>query len=163
MAGRAPAPAVALPSTPAAPALAPSTPAPASLAMLATALRMPHGASPEELLAMLARDKAQPDLDAQLIDDDGYPVMAARSDDAVLGRLAAQAMAGSASGDAVARIVADTGADTRQVLELMEFAGAGADGGAGRRRAGPVREQRRPRRPRRGAGAAHGLTTREHP
>lgn len=83
MAGRAPAPAVALPSTPAVPALAPSTAAAAPLAMLATALRMPHGASPEELLAMLARDQAQPDLDPQLIDDDGYPVMAARSSDAV--------------------------------------------------------------------------------
>lgn len=83
MVGRAPAPAVASPSTPAAPALAPSAPAAASLAILATALRMPHGASPEALLAMLARDRAQPDLDPQLIDDDGYPVMAARSSDAV--------------------------------------------------------------------------------
>jgi hypothetical protein len=83
MAGRAPAPAVASPSTPATPALAASTPAAASLAILATALRVPHGASPEELLAMLARDRAQPDLDGQLIDDDGYPVMAARSSGAV--------------------------------------------------------------------------------
>jgi hypothetical protein len=48
------------------------------LAILATALRSPHGASPEELAAAIADNKARPDLDRELVDDDGFPVMCAR-------------------------------------------------------------------------------------
>lgn len=78
---RVPAPAAASPAAAAMPATVANAAPPAALAILATSLRMPHGVSPEELLAMLARDKAQPDLDPELIDDDGLPVMAARSSD----------------------------------------------------------------------------------
>ncbi|QNA98188.1 hypothetical protein [Massilia sp. Se16.2.3] len=48
-----------------------------------TALRSPHGASAEELAAAIADGKARPDLDPELVDDDGFPVMSARSNDAV--------------------------------------------------------------------------------
>ncbi len=63
--------------------LAPAAPAAAPpLALLAAALRAPHGASPEELAAAIATGKARPDLDPELIDDDGFPVMSARCADA---------------------------------------------------------------------------------
>jgi hypothetical protein len=52
------------------------------LAILASALRSAHGASAEELAAAIAGGKARADLDRELIDDDGFPVMAARSNDA---------------------------------------------------------------------------------
>jgi hypothetical protein len=52
------------------------------LAILATALRSPHGASPEELAAAIADNKARPDPDRELVDDDGFPVMCARCEDA---------------------------------------------------------------------------------
>jgi hypothetical protein len=52
------------------------------LAILATALRSPHGASAEELAAAIADNKARPDLDRELVDDDGFPVMCARCPDA---------------------------------------------------------------------------------
>jgi hypothetical protein len=73
--------------TPPQPAAAPATTAasPAHarhLAILATALRAPHGASPEELAAAIADNKARPDLDRELVDDDGFPVMCARCEDA---------------------------------------------------------------------------------
>ena len=60
-----------------------STPSAPPLAILAAALRAPHGASPEELAAAIAGNKARPDLDPELVDDDGFPVMSARSEDAV--------------------------------------------------------------------------------
>lgn len=52
------------------------------LALLAAALRAPHGASPEELAAAIAIGKARPDLDPELVDSDGFPVMSARCLDA---------------------------------------------------------------------------------
>lgn len=52
------------------------------LAILAAALRSPHGASPEELAAAIADNRARPDLDRELVDDDGFPVMCARCGDA---------------------------------------------------------------------------------
>jgi hypothetical protein len=52
------------------------------LAILATALRAPHGASPEELAAAIADNKARPDLDRELVDNDGFPVMCARCEGA---------------------------------------------------------------------------------
>ena len=55
----------------------------APLAILAAALRVPHGASPEDLAAAMAANGARPDLDPELVDDDGFPVMSARSEEAV--------------------------------------------------------------------------------
>ncbi|WP_156116770.1 hypothetical protein [Massilia sp. 9096] len=71
------------------------------LAMLGAALRLPHGASPEQLAVALAGQRARVDLDPELIDDDGFPIISARSKhacDAVLrddiaAWLAAQGMA----------------------------------------------------------------------
>lgn len=57
----------------------PAAPEVMPLAILASALRSPHGASAEELAAAIASGKARADLDRELIDDDGFPVMAARS------------------------------------------------------------------------------------
>ena len=66
-----------------APATTAASPAHAQhLAILATALRAPHGASPEELAAAIADNKARPDLDRELVDDDGFPVMCARCEGA---------------------------------------------------------------------------------
>jgi hypothetical protein len=71
-------------TTPAAPAPAPApaTSAAPPLALLAAALRAPHGASPEELAAAIADNKARPDLDPELLDDHGFPVVSARCEDA---------------------------------------------------------------------------------
>jgi hypothetical protein len=70
-------------STQAQPAQA--SPAPVQLpplAILAASLRSPHGATVEELAAAIAGNKARADLDRELIDEDGFPVMTARSADA---------------------------------------------------------------------------------
>jgi hypothetical protein len=65
------------------PAGASARPAPAQcVAILATALRSPHGASPGELAAAIADNAARPGLDRELVDADGYPVMCARCTDA---------------------------------------------------------------------------------
>lgn len=77
-------PRAAVPATVAArPAAGQAAAASAPLAMLAAALRTPHGASVEELAAAIAEGKARPDLDPELVDDDGFPVTSARSPDAV--------------------------------------------------------------------------------
>lgn len=52
-------------------------------AIVGTALRVPHGASAEELASAIADNEARADLDKELVDDNGFPVMAARSDDAL--------------------------------------------------------------------------------
>ena len=62
--------------------LAPPAPDAPALAILASALRAPHGASPEELSGAFADNTARADLDPELVDDDGFPVMTARSVDA---------------------------------------------------------------------------------
>jgi hypothetical protein len=62
-----------------APALPPQAP---PLAILASALRAPHGTSAEELAQAIAGNKARADLDRELIDEDGFPVMSVRSSDA---------------------------------------------------------------------------------
>jgi len=49
-----------------------------TLAILAGALRTPRGASVEALGAALAANKVDADLDRDLVDDDGLPVMSAR-------------------------------------------------------------------------------------
>jgi hypothetical protein len=61
-------------------AAAPTAP---PLAILAAALRAPHGDSPDELAAAIADNKARPDLDPELIDEDGFPVTSARSEAAL--------------------------------------------------------------------------------
>jgi hypothetical protein len=53
------------------------------LAILAASLRTPHGASVAQLRAALDGNKARPDLDRELVDDDGFPVTTARSSDAI--------------------------------------------------------------------------------
>lgn len=58
-----------------------STPTPV-LAIVGTALRSPHGASAEELASAIADNEARADLDKELVDDNGFPVMTARSDNA---------------------------------------------------------------------------------
>lgn len=60
-----------------------ATPPTPALAILAAALRAPHGDSPETLAAAIGGNGARPDLDPELIDDDGFPVASARSDAAV--------------------------------------------------------------------------------
>jgi hypothetical protein len=66
------------------PVKAAATPAQAPpLAILAASLRLPHGASAEELASAIADNKARADLDQELTDDDGFPIMAARSSEAV--------------------------------------------------------------------------------
>src|SRR5690606_14260798 len=57
------------------------------LAIVATALRSPHGSSAEELACAIADNEARADLDKELVDDNGFPVMTARSDDAHDGAL----------------------------------------------------------------------------
>lgn len=69
----------------AAEAAAPAAPAPAPLpplGVLASALRVPFGASAAELATTLAEQKVRPALDRELVDDDGFPVMSARVDGA---------------------------------------------------------------------------------
>jgi hypothetical protein len=75
------APASTAASTPAKAAVTPSQTQP--LAILAAALRLPHGASPEELASAITDNKARADLDKELVDDDGFPVMTARCSEAV--------------------------------------------------------------------------------
>ena len=53
------------------------------LAILAASLRLPHGASPEELASTIADNKARADLDKELVDEDGFPIMTARCNHAV--------------------------------------------------------------------------------
>jgi hypothetical protein len=74
-------PAAAVASTPG--KAATEQPQSASLAILATSLRLPYGGSAEECAAAIADNKARPDLDQELLDGDGFPVMVARSSDAV--------------------------------------------------------------------------------
>lgn len=62
---------------------APVAPSAPPLAILATALRSPYGSSAEELAAAIAGNKARPDLDPELVDNQGFPITAARRDDAV--------------------------------------------------------------------------------
>ncbi|MCC2960090.1 hypothetical protein LK540_06565 [Massilia sp. IC2-278] len=54
-----------------------------ALAIVSSALRSPYGASAEELAEAIAGNTVRPDLDAELIDDDGFPVAAARCSDAL--------------------------------------------------------------------------------
>ena len=76
------APAAAAASADSAPAAPPPPPQAPPLALLASALRTPHGATPDELASAFADNKARADLDDELVDDNGFPLMTARSDDA---------------------------------------------------------------------------------
>jgi hypothetical protein len=70
----APAPAAAAPAVQA-PAAPPRLPA---LALLGAAVRTGHGAAAEELAAALDAQRVRADLDPELVDDAGYPVMTVR-------------------------------------------------------------------------------------
>lgn len=50
-----------------------------ALAIMGAALRLPHADSGADLAAALADGSARPALDPELVDDDGYPVMTART------------------------------------------------------------------------------------
>lgn len=80
IAARAAAPTAAATSKPAA-AQSPATSLP-PLAIVSSALRSPHGGSAEELAGAIAGNKLRPDLDRELVNDDGFPIAAARCDDA---------------------------------------------------------------------------------
>ncbi|KQX02049.1 hypothetical protein ASC94_05645 [Massilia sp. Root418] len=54
-------------------------PPPAVLAIAAATLHAPHGDCAAALAGAMADHKARPDLDKELYDDDGYPVMCARA------------------------------------------------------------------------------------
>ena len=60
---------------------APPAAAVVPLAMLATAVRSPHGTSVEEIADAVAGNQARPTLDATLVDDDSFPLMTARCAD----------------------------------------------------------------------------------
>lgn len=57
----------------------PPAPRPPVLVMLGAALRLPHSASPEQLALVLAGQRAHVDLDPELVDDDSFPIISARS------------------------------------------------------------------------------------
>lgn len=59
------------------PATANASPPP--LAIIASALRLPHGESAQELSLAIADNKARADIDPVLVDGDGFPVMTVRS------------------------------------------------------------------------------------
>ncbi|NYE59788.1 hypothetical protein FHW58_000940 [Duganella sp. 1224] len=59
-----------------------AAPLPAALTIAATAVRAPHGESVDELRAALAEHRARPQLDSELYDDEGYPILSARLPDA---------------------------------------------------------------------------------
>lgn len=73
------APAALTPAAVTAPAPAAALPA---LAIVSSAVRSPYGASAEELAGAIAGNTLRPDLDAELVDDDGFPVAAARCEEA---------------------------------------------------------------------------------
>lgn len=52
----------------------------AALRIAAASLRVPHGESAPALAEAMDANKARPDLDKELSDDDGFPVMAARAE-----------------------------------------------------------------------------------
>ncbi|MES2017629.1 MAG: hypothetical protein V4484_14155 [Pseudomonadota bacterium] len=87
------APAAAAPAPPQGDTAPASAPEVAPLAILASALRAPHGASPEQLSRAFAENTARAELDPELIDDAGFPVMTARSADALDAALQEDAMA----------------------------------------------------------------------
>lgn len=66
----------------AAPASAPQRASAVPLAILAAALRSPHGVSVGELAAAHAANRARAALDPALVDADGFPLMSARSNEA---------------------------------------------------------------------------------
>ncbi len=76
------APVLAAATAPTDAALPPPAPEAPPLAILASSLRAPHGASPDELASAITDNKARADLDPDLVDEAGFPVMTARSADA---------------------------------------------------------------------------------
>lgn len=58
------------------------TAASAPMLAIVAALRSPHGSSADELASAIAGNEARADLDKELVDDNGFPVMTARSEEA---------------------------------------------------------------------------------
>lgn len=79
---RIPAPAAAATAVPAIDATPAPVPPP-SVSLLASAVRTAHGASPLELNEAIGAQSARADLDPELLDDSGYPVMSVRADNAI--------------------------------------------------------------------------------
>jgi len=75
----APAATLAAPAAPTTPAPAPDAP---PLVILGAALRAVHGGSADELAAAVADNQARADLDTELVDELGFPLMTARSSEA---------------------------------------------------------------------------------
>ena len=119
----------------AAPAASPAPPPvrAATLALLGAGVRTAHGESVDELADALAAQRARPDLDPELVDDAGYPVMSVRaaSADATGWRdqaapwLASQGHADLRFGDAHWRALELA---SGVALELAEAAALGASG-----------------------------------
>ncbi|QYF92752.1 hypothetical protein KY495_18775 [Massilia sp. PAMC28688] len=76
------APAPAATGAPADAQAAPPAPKAPPLALLAAAIRAPHGASAADLSGKLIEGKARAELDAELVNDQGFPVMTVRCADA---------------------------------------------------------------------------------
>ena len=118
-----------------APAAAPAPPPvrAGTLALLGAGVRTAHGESIDELAEALATQRARPDLDPELVDDAGYPVMSVRaaSADAAQWRdeaepwLAAQGHADVPFGDAHWRAVELA---SGVALELADAAALAASG-----------------------------------
>lgn len=53
------------------------------LAILAAAIRTPHGAAPAELAEAISAQRARAGLDPELVDDAGFPLLSARVEDAI--------------------------------------------------------------------------------
>ena len=131
---RAATPAATAAPAPAAPAAPPARAA--TLALLGAAVRTAHGEAVDELADALAEQRARPDLDPELLDDAGYPVMSVRvaSADDTARRdeaepwLAAQGHADARFGDAHWRALELA---SGIALELAEAAAHGASGMAG--------------------------------
>lgn len=68
-------------------------PAAMPVALLAAAVRSPYGATLDDLTDSLARNKARPALDAELTDEEGFPLLTARCPDAVDPALQAEIVA----------------------------------------------------------------------
>jgi len=105
------------------------------LAVAASALRMPHGDSPAELAAAFAEGQARLDLDSELTDSQGFPLLAGRVQDVDLAPLehwlasqqpapraltAQQLRAVSLAGDVAASLAAHaTAAGSDGVLQML--------------------------------------------
>lgn len=83
LAARSAAAAAAPPAADAAQGSAAPAPRLPALAILASAIRTPHGAAPAELAEAIGAQRARAGLDPELVDDAGFPLLSARVEDAI--------------------------------------------------------------------------------